>query len=54
LKVHVTAGDFSDIMGQVVSALEKAYHYSANDNQRNMIRDYIEHFRFGKYLITIY
>lgn len=48
LTVHVTAADFSDIMAQVVSNLEKAYYYASNDHQRNMIRDYVEHFRYGE------
>lgn len=48
IKVHVTAGDFTEIMQKVVESLEQSLHYAANDNQRNMIRDYIEHFKYGE------
>ncbi|TNV82443.1 hypothetical protein FGO68_gene4859 [Halteria grandinella] len=47
ITVHVTAGDFSEIMGKLVQELEQSQKYVANENQRNMLRDYIEHFRFG-------
>ena len=48
LAVHVEAGDFAEIMGKVVQNLEKSYDFASNDHERNMIRDYIEHFRFGE------
>lgn len=48
LIIHVKAGDFSDIMRNVVSNLEKSYYYAANDNERNMIRNYVEHFKYGE------
>ena len=48
LTVHVVAGDFAEIMGKVVQNLEKSYDFASNDHERNMIRDYIEHFRFGE------
>lgn len=48
IKVHVTAGDFGDIMSKVVQELEESHKYVANENQRNMLRDYVEHFRFGE------
>lgn len=48
ITVHVTAGDFSEIMGKLVQELEQSHKYVANENQRNMLRDYIEHFRFGE------
>lgn len=48
LTINVKAGDFSDVMFKVVESLEQSEHYAANDNQRNMIRDYIEHFRYGE------
>jgi dipeptidyl-peptidase III len=48
IKVHVKAGDFTEIMQKVVEALGQSLHYAANDNQRNMIRDYIEHFKYGE------
>lgn len=44
----MTAGDFSEIMGKVVTNLEKSLEFASNDNERNMIKDYIEHFRFGE------
>ena len=47
--MRVTAADFSDIMAQVVSNLEKAYYYAANDNERNMVKAYVEHFKYGEY-----
>jgi len=46
--IHVKAGDFSEIMSKVVQSLENSYFYAANDNERNMIKDYIEHFRYGE------
>ena len=49
LTIHVKAADFSDIMSKVVSNLEKSYHYALNENEKNMIKDYIEHFEFGEY-----
>jgi hypothetical protein len=48
IKVKVKAGDFSEIMQKVVESLEQSLHYAANDNQRNMIKDYIEHFKYGE------
>ena len=48
LTVHVVAGDFSEIMSKVVKNLEKSFEFAANENERNMIKDYIEHFRFGE------
>ena len=36
-------------MSKVVSNLEKSYHYALNENEKNMIKDYIEHFEFGEY-----
>ena len=48
LKVHVTAADFSDIMSNVVQNLERSYYYASNDNQRNMVKDYVEHFKYGE------
>ena len=48
IKVHVVAGDFSAIMVKVVDAMEKSLENVANDNQRMMVSDYIEHFKFGE------
>ena len=48
ITVHVTGGDFPQILAKVVESLEQSYHYVANENQKNMIRDYVEHFRFGE------
>lgn len=48
IKVHIKSGDFSEIMNKVVEAMEQSLHYAANDNQRNMITDYIEHFKNGE------
>jgi len=47
VKVNVTAADFKSIMESVVSALESAIDYASNDNQKQMIHNYIEHFRYG-------
>ena len=48
IKVHVKSGDFTEIMHKVVEAMEQSLNYAANDNQRNMIIDYIEHFKNGE------
>ena len=44
----MTAGDFSEIMAKVVANLEQAYYYASNENQRSMIRAYVEHFKYGE------
>jgi hypothetical protein len=41
LKITVKAGDFSEIMAKVVSALTSSAPHVANDNQKNMIQEYI-------------
>jgi dipeptidyl-peptidase III len=41
------SGDYADILDEVVKCFEKALLYAANDTQRLMIRDYIEHFSSG-------
>jgi len=39
--INVTAGDFSCIMKEVVSSLENALTFAANDNQKQMVENYI-------------
>jgi dipeptidyl-peptidase-3 len=34
-------------MQDVVASLEEAVKYAANETQEKMVREYIEHFRFG-------
>ena len=34
-------------MHNVVTNMEKCLHYTTNDNQYKMIRDYVEHFTYG-------
>ncbi len=45
--VRVTTGDHAPYLSKVVHYLEKALPYAANDHQREMVRAYIKHFRFG-------
>lgn len=40
-------GDFGAELAKVNAALEKAHGYAANDEQREMVRDYIRHFQEG-------
>ena len=46
-RVVVTAGDHAPLMARVVSALEKARGYAANDEQRAMLSKYVECFAAG-------
>ena len=45
--VIVRYGDYSAILAGVVNAFEMAYHYAANSREREMIKDYIDHFVSG-------
>mmetsp|Transcript_6652 Transcript_6652/g.10692 ORF Transcript_6652/g.10692 Transcript_6652/m.10692 type:complete len:324 (-) Transcript_6652:909-1880(-) len=45
--LHVEAADFKDVMKTVVEHMQEALKYVANENQRNMVTAYIEHFKFG-------
>ena len=45
--VNVTAGDFSAFMAKVVEAMEQAEFYTSTPNQKEMIANYVEHFKFG-------
>ena len=45
--VKVTAADFSDIMKKTVENIEKAREFAADDNQSEMLKNYIEHFKYG-------
>ena len=47
ITVNVTAADFSSFMAKVTEAIEQAKHYTSNDNQRQMLTNYEEHFRYG-------
>jgi len=46
-KISLIYGDFSSFMYKVIYHLKEAQKYAANDNQREMIDEYIEHFRAG-------
>lgn len=46
-KVQFFFGDFSEPLTQVVKAFRNALPYAANDDQREMILDYIRHFEGG-------
>jgi len=46
--VNVTAGDFREFMQLLTASVEQAKHYTANANQRQMLQNYEEHFRFGE------
>jgi hypothetical protein len=43
-KIRVTAEDFRSFMGDVVQSMQEAVKYTANDHQKGMVTDYIEHF----------
>ena len=45
--VMVTSGDFHGIMAKVTDNIAQAKHYTASDNQRQMLVNYEEHFRYG-------
>lgn len=44
---QVTRGDYSQLLKKVASGLTEAEKYSANDNQRNMLKQYIDSFNKG-------
>ena len=48
ITVNVTAGDFNKFMAKVTDAAEKAKWYTDSPNQRQMLANYEEHFRFGE------
>ena len=43
----VQFGEFSDYLKDVNFYLSKALQYAANDNQRQMLAKYLEHFQTG-------
>lgn len=45
--VDVTAADFNTFMDRVVENLEQAEYYTSGENQKQMIADYVEHFKYG-------
>jgi len=46
----ITRGDYSPLMGRVVAALQNdALPFAANDNQTNMIQEYIKSFESGSH-----
>jgi dipeptidyl-peptidase-3 len=47
VKIVVQAGDYSPLLANVNKELEKAVEFAANDNQKQMIQKYIEHFKSG-------
>ncbi|CAD8147171.1 unnamed protein product [Paramecium octaurelia] len=46
-KVKLVYGDFAPFLNSVVTHLTAALQYASNDNQKNMIQAYIEHFKSG-------
>ncbi|XP_017761362.1 PREDICTED: dipeptidyl peptidase 3 [Eufriesea mexicana] len=46
-KFKITRGDYSKLLIPVVSNLQKAKEYAANETERNMLDKYIEHFKTG-------
>lgn len=48
VRVNVTAADFVTFMADVVTSMSEAVKYAANENQKAMVVDYIEHFKFGE------
>jgi len=42
-----TTGDYSKLMGMAANELEKAIPHAANDNQKNMLKAYVQSFRTG-------
>jgi len=46
-QITVSAADFSVFMKDVVASFEQAVKYTANEHQKKMVQDYIEHFKFG-------
>ena len=46
--VNVTAGDFGEFMARVTENMEQAKHYTSSENQRQMLANYEEHFRYGE------
>ncbi len=48
VRVKVTAADFVTFMADVVTSMSEAVKYAANENQKAMVVDYIEHFKYGE------
>jgi len=46
-KISLIYGDFSSMMLKIMNHLKEAQKYAANENQRKIIDEYIEHFRAG-------
>lgn len=46
-KIKVTCEDFGVFMKDVVASMEEAAKHAANETQKKMVLDYIEHFKFG-------
>ena len=45
--IAVEYGDFREELAAVAASLERASEYAANDNQRNMLAAYVQHFLKG-------
>jgi dipeptidyl-peptidase-3 len=46
-KITIVYGEFSSYLQEVVGFLERATEYAANDLQRDMLKDYIAHYKSG-------
>eukprot|EP01022_Parablepharisma_sp_SALTPOND_P017709 TRINITY_DN287_c0_g1_i1.p1 TRINITY_DN287_c0_g1~~TRINITY_DN287_c0_g1_i1.p1 ORF type:complete len:741 (+),score=95.70 TRINITY_DN287_c0_g1_i1:8973-11195(+) len=53
LKIIVENGEFAPFMAKTVDHLKECLKYAANENQKNMLSDYIEHFQYGEYIFLL-
>ncbi|XP_003740022.1 dipeptidyl peptidase 3, partial [Galendromus occidentalis] len=47
IQFRVRRGDYSSLLGDVIESLESASNEAANENQRNMLREYVKSFETG-------
>lgn len=46
-KIKIVYGDFKEELKGAADHLEKAIEFAANDNQKEMMREYVKSFRTG-------